>query len=78
MKTLQVDKNGVLVLPKTLRAIFKSTDKLAWFAEGDTLIIKRISPPKLSKITGRSKEKPMPLKEIVKEVHAHRKEKINK
>ncbi len=75
MQTLKVNKNGVLVIPKTLRAIFKPSDKLAWFIEGDTLIIKRINPPKLSEIAGRVKEKPMPLKEIVKEVHTYRKEK---
>lgn len=45
MRTLKIDKNGALVLPKTLRAIFKPSDKLAWFIEGDTLIIKRINPP---------------------------------
>lgn len=46
--------------------------------EGDTLIIKRINPPKLSEIAKRAKEKPIPLKEIVKEVHAYRREKKQK
>lgn len=78
MQTLKIHKNGTLVIPKALRAIFKPSDKIVCFAEGDTLIIKRINPPKLSEIAGRVKEKPMPLKEIVKEVHAYRKEKRNK
>ena len=78
MQTLKVNKNGALTLPKTIQAKFKPTDKLAWFVEGDTLIIKRITPPKLSDIAYRLKEKPMPLKEIVNEVHAYRKEKKNK
>ena len=78
MQTLKVDKNGVVVIPKTLRTIFKPSDKLAWFTEGDTLIIKRLNPPKLSEIAGRVKEKPMPLKEIAKEVHAYRREKRSK
>ncbi len=78
MQALKVEKNGVLVLPKGLRAVFKPSDKLAWFTEGDTLIIKRVNPPKLSEIAGRVKEKPMPLKEVVKEVHAYRREKRKK
>ena len=75
MKTLKIDKNGTLSIPKDLRAIFKPSDKLACFVEGDMLIIKRITPPKLTEIAERTKEKPIPLKEIVKEVHAHRKKK---
>lgn len=78
MQTLKVDKNGVMVIPKTLRSIFKPSDKLAWFTEGDTLIIKRLNPPKLSEMPGRVKEKPMPMKEIEKEVQAYRKEKRSK
>ena len=78
MQTLKIEKNGLLVIPKSLRTIFKPSDKLAWFIEGDTFIIKRINPPKLSEISGRVKEKPMPLKEIVKEVHTYRKEKKKK
>lgn len=78
MQTLKVDKNGIIVIPKTLRTIFKPSDELAWFTEGDTLIIKRLNPPKLSEIAGRVKEKPMPLKEIAKEVHAYRREKKSK
>ena len=78
MQTLKVDKNGVMVIPKTLRSIFKPSDKLAWFAEGDTLIIKRLNPPKLSEIAGRVKEKPMSRKEIEKEAQAYRQEKRGK
>ena len=75
MQTLKIDEDGTLTIPKALRAIFKPSDKLACFVEGDTLIIKRISPPKLSEIAGRVKEKPVPLQKIVKEVHAYRKKK---
>lgn len=78
MQTLKIDKNGKLVIPKALRSRFKPSDKIACFAEGDTLILKRVNPPKLSEIAGRVKEKPMPLKEIVKEVHAYRKKKRDK
>lgn len=75
MHTLNISKNGIITVPKSISSIFKPTDKLAWFTEGDTLIIKRINPPRLSEIAARIKEKPIPLKEIVKEVHAYRKEK---
>ncbi|MGR3316912.1 MAG: AbrB/MazE/SpoVT family DNA-binding domain-containing protein [Candidatus Anammoxibacter sp.] len=78
MQTLKIDKNGSLNLPKDIRDVFKPSDKLAWFIEGDTLIIKRISPPKLSGIADRSKEESIPLNEIVTEVHDYRKEKSNK
>lgn len=78
MQTLRIEKNGILVMPKSLHTVFKPSDKLAWFIEGDTLIIKKITLPKLSEIAVRVKEKPLPLKEIVKEVHACRKEKKNK
>ena len=75
MQTLKIDKNGTLVLPKIAQSIFKPSDKIAWFVDGDTFIVKKINPSKLSEIADRIKEKPLSLKEIVKEVHAYRKEK---
>ena len=74
MQTLKIDKNGTLVLPKIAQSIFRPSDKIAWFVEGDTFIVKKINPSKLSEIADRIKEKPLSLKEIVKEVHAYRKE----
>ena len=75
MQTLKIDKNGTLVLPKIAQSIFRPSDKVAWFVDGDTFIVKKINPSKLSEIADRIKEKPLSLKEIVKEVHAYRKEK---
>jgi bifunctional DNA-binding transcriptional regulator/antitoxin component of YhaV-PrlF toxin-antitoxin module len=75
MQTLKINKNWTLTIPKAFRSHFKTSDELACFVEGDTLIIKRINPPKLSELADRVKEKPVPLKEIVKEVHAYRTEK---
>ncbi|MDO8748088.1 MAG: hypothetical protein A2321_02290 [Omnitrophica WOR_2 bacterium RIFOXYB2_FULL_45_11] len=75
MQTLKIDKNGTLVLPKIAQSIFRPSDKIAWFVDGDTFIVKKINPSKLSEIADRIKEKPLSLKEIVKEVHAYRKEK---
>lgn len=75
MQTLKINKNGQITLPKSLRSIITTSDKIAYYADNDTIIIKRINPPKLSEISLRTKAKPMPLKDIVKEVHAYRKEK---
>ena len=75
MQTLKIDKNGTLVLPKIAQSIFRPSDKIAWFVDVDTFIVKKINPSKLSEIADRIKEKPLSLKEIVKEVHAYRKEK---
>jgi len=75
MQTLKINKDGTLTIPKALRSFFKPSDKFIWFMEGNTLIIKRINPPNLSDIAKRVKEKPLPLKEIEKEVHAYRNEK---
>ena len=45
------------------------------FCEGDTLIVKKLNPPDVTEIASRVKEKAMPLREIVKEVHRYRKQK---
>ena len=78
MKTLKLNKNWTLTIPKDFLAVFKPSDEFACFVEGDTLIIKRITPPKLSEIAERVKEKPIPMKKIAEEVHAHRQEKSKK
>ena len=78
MQTLKINKDGTLIIPKALKEFLKDSNKLVWLKEGDTLIIKRINPPKLSEIADRAKETPVPLEEIVKEVHAYRKEKRQK
>lgn len=78
MQTLKINKDGTFTIPKALRTFFKPSDKLVCFVEGDTLIIKRINPPKPSEIAERAKEKSIPLKEIVEEVHAYRREKKQK
>lgn len=75
MQTLKLTKEGTLILPKSLQAIFRPSDKLSWFREGATLIIKKINPPKLSTIAQRRKANPQSLKEINKEIRAYRNEK---
>lgn len=72
MQTLTVKANGNISLP---RSIFKPQDKLAFIQEGDTLILKRLTPPHISEIPKRAKVKALSLKEIVNEIHHFRKEK---
>jgi len=72
MKTLEVPANRKILLPK---GSFKPADKVAVLAEGDTVIIKKLEPPRLSSITERVKERPLPMREIVQEVQAYRRAK---
>ena len=72
METVKITNKRTIVLPKSM---FKPTDKVVTFREGDTLIVKKLNPPDVTAIASRVKEKPMPLKEIVKEIHRYREEK---
>jgi len=47
----------------------------ALWVEGDTLILKKVHPSRLSDIALRSPEEEMPLEEVVAEVHRYRREK---
>ncbi|MDI6839696.1 MAG: hypothetical protein QMD71_02395 [bacterium] len=49
MEILKINKNGMLVLPKSLIPIFKPSDEIACFANGDTLILKKVTPPYFQK-----------------------------
>lgn len=75
MNTLVISPNSTIVIPKNLRSIFRPSEKIVYFAEGDTLILKKITPPLASKIAERAKGKPLSLKSIVQEIHAYRKKK---
>lgn len=72
MTTLRIKENGTLTIPKIWRSIFRPSDKIAAFLEGDTLIVKKITSSPLSSLSRRKRAKPMPLKEIVKEIRAYR------
>ncbi len=72
MQTLKVKPNGTIVLP---RSIFKPQDKIAFICGGDTLILKKLIPARISEIAQRVKEKSLSLKDIVKEIHLFRKAK---
>lgn len=71
MKTIRIKPKRTVVLPKS---VFKPNDRVVTFCEGDTFIVKKLNPPEVTEIASRVKEKPIPLREIVKEVHLYRKE----
>ena len=69
MTTLEVPANRMIRLPKHL---FKPADKVALVRAGGLLIIKKVETPRLSSIAARVRERALPMREIVREVHAYR------
>jgi bifunctional DNA-binding transcriptional regulator/antitoxin component of YhaV-PrlF toxin-antitoxin module len=74
MNETRVQIDGTIRLPKSVAKLFGPTDKLAVWALGDTIVLKRVSPARVSSIARRAPERTMPLDEIVKEVRAYRRE----
>jgi hypothetical protein len=72
MKTLEVPPNRTIVLPKR---VFKPADRVVIFTEGSTVIVKRLEMSPLSSIAARVKDRPLPLRDIVREVHIYRQSK---
>lgn len=67
-------KNGTIELPPSLSGWLGDLRELSYFIQGDTLILKKVQPAKLSEIAGRVSEEEMKLDEIVAEVHLAREE----
>jgi hypothetical protein len=68
--------NGALELPAEALKWIRPDEELMLFIVGDSLILKRVHPPRLSELAGRAPgDVEMPLQEIVEEVHRHRREK---
>ncbi|MCS7265368.1 MAG: hypothetical protein NZ805_11100 [Armatimonadetes bacterium] len=68
--------DGKIVLPEELQSWAKSGEQLLAICEGDTLILKRLTPAPLTEIALRAPDEPeLPLAEISAEVHRHREEK---
>ena len=72
MRTVEVPSNLKIVLPKRL---FKPADRIVLLTEGSLLIIKKLASPKLSSYAARAKDRPLSLREIDREVQAHRRSK---
>jgi hypothetical protein len=56
-----------------LRSVCPASELAVW-TEGDMIILKRMQPPKPSRIAERVQENGLPLKEIAAEVHRMRRE----
>ena len=68
--------NGTLELPAEALKWARPDEELMLFIEGDSLILKRVHPPRLSELASRAPgDVEMLLQEIVDEVHRHRREK---
>ncbi len=66
--------NGTIALPRAVVGWIGAARELGLFFEGDTLILKKVQPVKLSEIALRVLEDEMPPNEIVAEVHQYRRE----
>ena len=71
MQTLTLNAKRTITLP---RRIFKPNDKIAFFVEGGTVILKKLLPLRLSDMASRAKDNPLSLHRISSEVRAYRKE----
>jgi hypothetical protein len=68
--------NGALELPTEALEWVQPDDRLMVFIEGDTLLLKKVRPSRLSELAGRAPgDAEMPLQEIVDEVHSYRRDK---
>ena len=78
MNIAKVNPDLQIDFPPKVKDWLRSETELAVFVEHDTLILKKISVPKLSTIADRAIESEMTVDEIVEEVHRYRKEKKEK
>ena len=56
MKAVKIESDGSIKLPKEVLRFFPDTSELAVWTEGDTIILKRLSPLKPSEIAERAPE----------------------
>ena len=62
--------NGTIELPETATRWLGEDEELAVLVQGDTLILKKIQPARLTEFAERAPDdKPIPMNEIVSEVH---------
>jgi len=74
METTVRVMDGRLDLPRAIVNWIGTAHELGLFLEGDTLILKKMQPARLSEIALRVLEDEMPMDEIVAEVHQYRRE----
>ena len=79
MKAIMMHADGSLKLPKAvLHTLPPGPNELAVWTDGDTIILKRLTPLAPSHLAKRLPEEEMPLAEITAEVHRMRREKRNR
>ncbi|HEY4687782.1 MAG TPA: hypothetical protein VIK33_00595 [Anaerolineae bacterium] len=72
MQTVKV-KGSTLTLPSEAMRLIKPADEFTIIVAGDTIILKRVSPTRLSDIALRApRDKGMALNDISREVHRYR------
>jgi hypothetical protein len=74
MKAVKVQPDGSVKLPPEVRRRFPSQSELAVWTEGDTIVLKRLRPVRLSEIAERVPAPEMPLRAITTEVHRMRRD----
>jgi hypothetical protein len=72
LRSVRLNRRRTIELPSR---IFKPSDRVAIFTEGDTVIVKKMAVTKLSEIASRSPGRPMSPSQIAREIERYRKEK---
>jgi len=75
MEAVKIEADGSIKLPKGVLRRFPKKSELALWAEGDTIVLKRLRPAEPTEFAERVPEEGMSLEEIDAEVQAYRREK---
>jgi hypothetical protein len=75
MKAVKIRADGSIKLPKDILRMFPPASEVAVSWEGDTIMLKRLTVLKPSRIKARAPGKEMSTEEIGEEVHEIRREK---
>lgn len=75
VKAIKIKRDGSVKLPKQVLRRFPRQSEMAVWADGDTVILKRVVPASLTRIAERQPAKGPTLKEISAEVNRMRREK---
>lgn len=75
MRSVRVQPDGCVKLPGRIARRFRKNGEFAVWAEGDTIILKRVHPPLPSEFGGRARGAAILMDEINEEVHRYRRDK---
>lgn len=78
MELAVISDDGKIQLPAEVMKRFPPKEKFVVAVERNIIILNAIQQPKLSAIAERVKEEPIPMEEIVEEVHQYRQERKSK